>query len=104
LRGPRWQDVAAFAAGVIAGAMAGLMYAPADGATTRKNAAERASSGIEAASKGLEAASSVYSRTFDTGRFQIDRLFTAVSAGVEEARRTKEELNKLSGEFNEFHG
>ena len=93
----------AFAAGAAAGAAAGLMYAPAAGAETRRKLADTAAGGVRKAAGSIDLVTGAYSATGDIARRQVSRLFAAVTAGVEEARRVKEEMERISGEFGTKH-
>jgi gas vesicle protein len=79
---------AAFIAGIAAGAATALLFAPAKGETTRKQLAARVSS----AYAGAVAQAARYGETAANARFQIDRLFASVAAGIEEARVVRAQL------------
>ncbi|HOC93966.1 MAG TPA: YtxH domain-containing protein [bacterium] len=78
----------AFIAGLAAGAAAALLLAPAKGESTRKQLVARVSS----AYAGAVAQAARAGETAASARFQIDRLFASVAAGIDEARVVRAQL------------
>ena len=74
------------------------MYAPSDGAALRSEIKEKASGSVENAVRAAETLSVSYTRRYHAARFQVERLFAAVSAGVEEGKRVKDEVQKALSE------
>ncbi len=91
-----WKFWAALGAGAITGAALALLYTPADGEEMRRRVGEMAANVADgakgAAGRVAEAAQSgvtVYGASAKSARFQLERLFNAVTAGVEEASRVR---------------
>lgn len=84
-----WKIVASCTAGFVAGAVATLLYTPVKGETVRENVKEKISSSYTSVSTGVKHYAGAPAANASAARLQIERLFAAVSAGVEEARKTR---------------
>jgi gas vesicle protein len=80
-------------AGAVTGAVAALLYAPSRGSEMRRRIGDSAARNIERIADAAESGLSVYGSAANTYGFQIQRLFGAINAGVEEARRIRTELD-----------
>jgi gas vesicle protein len=94
-----WKFWAALGTGFIAGAVTALLYAPMEGAELRGKVGELATnvagSATETANKVAVAASksvTVYGAVARNAGSQIERLFGAVAAGVDEANRVRDDF------------
>jgi len=102
-----WKFWAALGAGAITGAVFALLYAPTDCEEMRRRVGQMATNVADgargAAGRVAEAAQSgvtVYGASAKSARFQIERLFKAVTAGVEEASRVRADYIKKYGPGN----
>jgi gas vesicle protein len=100
-----WKFWVALGAGFIAGATAGLLYAPMEGAELRKKTGELATnvaqSATNTANKVAAAAQSsvtVYGTVARNAGSQIERLFKSVAAGVDEANRVRDDFKQKAEE------
>lgn len=84
-----WKLVASCAAGFVAGAVVTLLYAPASGEEVRESAKEKISGGYDVVSTGLKKYTGAPVGNIVGAKFQVERLFAAVTAGVEEAKKTR---------------
>lgn len=87
-----------FGVGAIVGAGIGLATAPAPGAETRAAFGEKLKLASEAAMLHWENARSAAEDYAGALRTQINRLGEAVSAGVDETRRIRDELYETQGQ------
>ncbi|HOX27812.1 MAG TPA: YtxH domain-containing protein [bacterium] len=81
-----------FAAGIVAGAAAGLLYAPAKGTDTRKKVSDGAANVALRVRNAAASGTTLYGSGALNAKNRIERLFEAVTAGVEEAKRVREKL------------
>ncbi|MFA6448262.1 MAG: YtxH domain-containing protein [bacterium] len=98
-----WKFWVSLGSGFVAGAVVALLYAPMEGAEMRRRTGELASnvasSAAGATTKVAAAAQksvAVYGSAARNAGSQIDRLFTAVAAGVDEANRVRDDYKKKS--------
>ena len=84
-----------FVVGAACGAAAGLLLAPAPGDQTRAAMGERLNYAVDTSRIYLDNARGTAQVYADAARGQLNRLSTAVAAGVEEARRIKTEMVEL---------
>jgi len=87
-----------FLAGAAAGAAAGLLLAPSSGAKTRKALADKATSVFGVAQALLFSMKMSAENMAASCKEQTSRLSAAVSAGVEEARKIKQDMNDMSSQ------
>ena len=85
-----------FAAGVAAGAAAGLLLAPSPGRDTRDAINARAGYTSESAKLYIDRARDMARSFVETAQVQATRLSEAMAAGVEEARRIRDELAEMN--------
>lgn len=95
---PRRGYVIWFFAGAAAGAIAGLLLAPSSGAQTRKALADKTTSVFGVAQALLFSAKVSAENMAASCKEQTSRLSAAVSAGVEEARKIKQDLSDMSSQ------
>ena len=89
-----WKFWAALGAGAVAGAVAALLYAPVEGAELRRRAGGLASNVASRVAGVAGTGLTLYGTNARHAGFQIERLFAAVSAGVEEAGRVRDEFRR----------
>lgn len=87
-----------FGVGAIVGAGIGLATAPAPGPETRAALGEKLKFASETAKLHWENARGAAEDYAGAVRIQINRLGDALSAGVDEARRIREELYEAQGQ------
>jgi gas vesicle protein len=92
-----------FAVGLAAGTAAGLILAPAPGRDTREAITARAGYAGESARLYLDKARDMARSFVETAQEQATRLSEAMAAGVEEARRIRDDLSDLDSQ-QETHG
>jgi gas vesicle protein len=76
-----------FLAGLVIGVGVGLLVAPRDGETLRHDLKERAKNLKDAAGERAHQATDVAEDLFTRGREAVDRVRTAATEGLREARR-----------------
>ena len=84
-----------FLAGATAGAVAGLLLAPASGAETRKAASDKISAALGATRELLLAVREESEGFVEGCRRQAGRIAVSISAGVEEARKIKQDMDSI---------
>lgn len=96
-----WKLWVSLSAGFISGAVLGLMYAPMEGKEARKKVkifaddlAESASYTAKRVAGAAQSSVTVYGTSIKNAGAQVDRLFKAVTAGVDEANRVREDYKK----------
>jgi len=92
-----WKFWASIGAGFISGAVVALMYAPMEGTEARKKVRDLAddlacgaSYTAKRAANAAQNSLTMYGGTVQKAGTQVDRLFKAVTAGVDEANRVRE--------------
>ncbi len=99
-----WKFFTAIASGFITGTIAGLLYAPTDGKTMRKNITDVVADKTEKTQQLMLSAKHSYQTTTKIAGFQIERLYASVNAGIEEARLVKKKLEQRAREFEHKDG
>lgn len=87
-----------FGVGAVVGAGIGLATAPAPGPETRAALGEKLKFAAETSKLHWENARGAAQDYADVLRVQINRLGEAVSAGVDEARRIRQELSDIQAQ------
>lgn len=87
-----------FFAGAAAGVAAGLLLAPSSGAQTRKALADKATSVFGVAQALLFSAKVSAESMAASCKEQTSRLSAAVAAGVEEARKIKQDMADMASQ------
>lgn len=81
-----------FAVGLVTGGAVGLLLAPAPGRDTRDAISARAGFAAESTRIYLDKAREIAQNFVETAQEQASRLSEAMTAGFEEARRTRDEM------------
>ncbi len=84
----------AFVSGAAAGAILALLFAPAKGSQTRKKVFDSVGATTSRLAVSTTNSLTTAGATIRVAQFQIERLFSSVTAGIEEMHKVKAEIKR----------